>query len=120
MSSADFSRKPSDYGFSRNPSDYPSKKKVTGEQKKLLKRIERISRTAAVYRLRGNINHASSLERLVDSLVRSAKHHKLAGAAFLREEKGKAAAQALYHKAWGYKRPSRHTKSIIRALRARA
>jgi len=74
------------------------RKRLAPKQKKLLARIERMARTGAVHRLRGNIQQATRYERVVNSLAGEAELEHLSGAAFEREIKGQQAADRLYHK----------------------
>jgi hypothetical protein len=97
-----------------------TKRAQNAHQKSMLRWIERYARTAAVLRLRGNVQRARHFETRLDYLVAEAKRNKLSGAATKREERGQQAATRFVHKAFGYKRARKDTKLIIRALRARS
>lgn len=71
----------------------------TQEKRKLVKRIARLSRTAAVYRLRGDIPNAQRLESTIDALSREAERQRVASAALQAEHDGLACGSRLFHKA---------------------
>jgi hypothetical protein len=74
------------------------RKRLGSTEKKLVRRIERLARTAAVLRLRGNIVSASYFDRVIDSLVGEAEVGNFGDAAFKREVKGRQRGGRLYHK----------------------
>ena len=63
---------------------------------KLLKRVERIARTAAVLRLRGNIQRAVSYDNKLDRLAEEAE--VLGLDTMDREVRGRQRGDRLYHK----------------------
>jgi hypothetical protein len=75
-----------------------SKHRITPRQSKLLKRIEKVARRAALERLTGRINQAMHTERRLDSLFQSADEERLSGAGLGREERGREAAHNLAKK----------------------
>ena len=74
------------------------RKRLGSAEKKLVRRVERLARTAAVLRLRGNTQRASHLDRIIDNLVGEAEVGNFGGAAFEREVKGRQRGDRLYHK----------------------
>lgn len=74
------------------------RKRLGPKEKKLVRRVERIARTAAVLRLRGDVQRASHLDRVIDNLVSEAEVGNFGGAAFEREIKGRQRGDRLYHK----------------------
>jgi hypothetical protein len=74
------------------------RKRLGSAEKKLVRRVERLARTAAVLRLRGNTMRASHLDRVIDNLVGEAEMGNFGGAAFEREIKGRQRGDRLYHK----------------------
>jgi hypothetical protein len=89
---------------------------AAADKTKLLKRIHRSARTAAIHRLRGNMRMAQAWDRRVDALASHAEKHRLGGAATNAEERGRQAAGELHRKTGLYRKrgydPSRsRTKS---------
>ena len=80
------------------------------EKRKLLKRIARLKRTAAMHRLRGTIQKALQYERQVDRLVAYAEKHRLAGAAMSAEERGVESARELHRKTGLYRKRVQHRR----------
>jgi hypothetical protein len=65
------------------------------KHKKLLSRIEKVARHAALDRLRGNIPAATRAEKKLDILFQHADDERLSGAGLEREVRGQQAAGRL-------------------------
>jgi hypothetical protein len=64
----------------------------------LLRRVERIARTAAVLRIRGQVQRAAAYDKKLDGLMDLAEAQRIGGAAFERETRGRQRGGKLYHK----------------------
>lgn len=76
----------------------PHKKRKVGKKAKLLKRVSRLARTAAVLRLRGNIQRANEYERTLDRVMDEAERIGVGDRAMDREMHGRQRGDRLYHK----------------------
>jgi hypothetical protein len=87
------------------------KHRLTTKQAKLLKRIERVARHAALDRLHGRIQAAMQEERKLDILFQHADDERLGGAGALREERGQHAAYNLAKKTGTTSRSTRRNRT---------
>ena len=78
------------------------KHRLSPKQSKLLKRIEKTARSAAVERLRGRVDIAMRHDRNLDLLLQRADDERLGGAGVLREERGRQRGHALESKVTRY------------------
>ena len=74
------------------------KRKVNAAQKRLLKRIERVARNAAVEMMRGDAHRTRVAERKLEKLMHEAESESVSEAANEREAHGRQRAAGLYHK----------------------
>jgi hypothetical protein len=74
------------------------RKRNTNKRGKLLKRVERLARTAAALRLHGNVDRAMSYDKKLNSVMDEAERLNIADKAFEKETKGTQRGDKLYHK----------------------